>query len=390
MTLRTLDPIVLDGRTAEDDIARYIDVVRERPADRDRLVELLPQGHPLYAGRGANQIVRIRGYLLASFETVGLPESALIYAVEALENSQSPYLVAAAAKALRGLPDYAPELASYLVKAITNIQYRDDSLSFEAYKPSWPLQRYTTALGETVETLRTMGTHARPALRTLAAMATNEHLSNDTRAYISEAIMAIESGGAVASSCCCSMPTGKDRLTDRMPGTTPFLHPVLTVELEDQDGERSTYAETFSGGPSVLAFFYTRCGNPNKCSLTVTKLGQLQDRLVEKELEGQIQLAAMTYDPGYDNRERLRGYCENRGFALRGTSRAFRATGSCFDELRDYFNLGAAYSGSLVSRHHIELYVLDEHGQIATTYTNLQWDVEDVLEETVSLLPTRS
>ena len=73
-----------------------------------------------------------------------------------------------------------------------------------------------------------------------------------------------------------------------------------------------------------------------------------------------------------------------------GASGAFRATGSCFDELRDYFNLGAAYSGSLVSRHHIELYVLDEHGQIATTYTNLQWDVEDVLEETVSLLPTRS
>ena len=45
------------------------------------------------------------------------------------------------------------------------------------------------------------------------------------------------------------------------------------MELEDQDGARVTFGEFFAGKPSVVAFFYTRCDNPNKCSLTITKLG---------------------------------------------------------------------------------------------------------------------
>jgi protein SCO1/2 len=57
------------------------------------------------------------------------------------------------------------------------------------------------------------------------------------------------------------------------------------VELEDQDGARVKFGEFFTGKPSVVAFFYTRCDNPNKCSLTITKLGRLQRRLAELGLD---------------------------------------------------------------------------------------------------------
>ena len=52
--------------------------------------------------------------------------------------------------------------------------------------------------------------------------------------------------------------------------------PPHTVEPEDQDGRRLTFGECFVGAPTVAVFFYTRCTNPNKCSLTIAKLAQLQ------------------------------------------------------------------------------------------------------------------
>lgn len=42
------------------------------------------------------------------------------------------------------------------------------------------------------------------------------------------------------------------------------------VALENQEGARLGFADAFAGLPSALAFFYTRCMNPEKCSLTVT------------------------------------------------------------------------------------------------------------------------
>jgi protein SCO1/2 len=62
-----------------------------------------------------------------------------------------------------------------------------------------------------------------------------------------------------------------------------------------------------------VVFFYTRCDNPNKCSLTVTKLARLQKSIVEEQLEGLLRTAAITYDPAYDLPPRLKAYGDNRG-----------------------------------------------------------------------------
>src|SRR4051812_4226220 len=86
--------------TTEEEIADFIDNVREFPDRREVLVDLLPERHPLYRNRSANQIIRIRGYILASFECVGLPQSALVYVLQELENNLDAYIVAASAKAI--------------------------------------------------------------------------------------------------------------------------------------------------------------------------------------------------------------------------------------------------------------------------------------------------
>ena len=142
----------------------------------------------------------------------------------------------------------------------------------------------------------------------------------------------------------------------------------------------------------MAAFFYTRCANPNKCSLTVTKLGLLQRSLRDRKLAGQIRIAAITYDPGYDTPDRLAGYCTNRGLELDDDHRALRADPERFEELRTHFDLGVNYSGSVVSRHRIELHVVAPDGTTDAVFADLQWDVEKVADVAAALLspPSRS
>ncbi|WP_139125750.1 thioredoxin domain-containing protein [Arcticibacter eurypsychrophilus] len=56
----------------------------------------------------------------------------------------------------------------------------------------------------------------------------------------------------------------------------PFGSTIKNVVLEDQNKERFRFNEFFKGTPSIVAFFYTRCNNPNKCSATITRLVQLR------------------------------------------------------------------------------------------------------------------
>ena len=47
-----------------------------RPVRRDELLPLLHEGHPVYDGRGESVALRTRGWVMAAYETVGLPDEA--------------------------------------------------------------------------------------------------------------------------------------------------------------------------------------------------------------------------------------------------------------------------------------------------------------------------
>jgi protein SCO1/2 len=300
----------LDRAVREDEIAGLVEEVKRSPGDRDSLVDLLPEWHPLYAGRSTNETVRLRGYVLAAFEDVGLPEAAIPYVLEELESGEDAYLVAAAAKALRGLARPTSEVVPFLFKAVDNIRSRDDALTFESYKPQWPLSRYTTALEEIFNTFGWLGASARCALAGLEALQADRHhpFSTRTRAAIEDALDRIRSGKAAADTGCC-LPSISNRHGERRRGSGS----VADIELQDQDGEIFRYGDLFSQTPSIVVFFYSRCSNPNKCSLTITKLARLQQAIRQAGLEGRIKTAAITYDPGYDLPQRLKAYGENRG-----------------------------------------------------------------------------
>jgi protein SCO1 len=143
---------MLDHETSEQEFAEFVDRAG-REMNGQLLVELLPERIPVYRGRSANTVNRMRGYLLAAFERSGLPEQALPYVLEELESGRDAYLVAAAARSFRGRESRGSDAVPFLLKAIDNIKYVDDSVSFDSYRPSWPLSGHTTALEEIATTL---------------------------------------------------------------------------------------------------------------------------------------------------------------------------------------------------------------------------------------------
>jgi protein SCO1/2 len=377
-----------------EEIAARVDRIRLAPARRDELVELLPEGLPLYAGHSTNETKRIRGYVLAAFEQTGLPDTALPYVLEELESGREPYLVAAAACAVRGLPRPTGRVIPFLLRAIENMHLRDDTVTFEGYRPPWPWTRPTTALSEIFKTLGWLGASAAAAVPRLEAMHNDPpgELSPAIHDEIGRALEAIRSGAPAAGADCCSVwPSASDAVTLDHPRCATADLPS-DVTFEDQDGDRLTFADCFCGKPSVVAFFYTRCDNPNKCSLTITKLAELQQRLRERGVSRKIRTMAITYDPEYDSPPLLKSYGLNRGVTFSSDHRILRSR-SGFDELRQYFRLGVNYGPATVNRHRIELFVLDASGRITAMFARLRWDVAVVADEVmerVSAEPRRS
>ena len=154
--------------------------------------------------------------------------------------------------------------------------------------------------------------------------------------------------------------------------------------FEDQDGVSLSSREMFLGHPTIVVFFYTRCDNPLKCSLTITKLARVQKLLEMQGVSERVHTAAITYDPMFDVSDRLRKYGESRGVRMNGRHRMLRAEN--IDAVRRFFGLGVNFIESLVNRHRLEVYVLDRRGHIAASFQRIHWDEPTVVNCAVDLL----
>jgi protein SCO1/2 len=322
------------------------------------LVEFLRDEHEIYRDRSAADVVRLRGFVMQAFGDLGLPEDALPFVLEDLDSSVDAYAVAAAARALRGWAAPYVGVRPLLLRALENVRGMDEYVSFTAYAAVGDPHSGTTATAEVQATLRWLEKTARAA-----APESGED----------------KSASPAQTACCCGsqQARGISRF-DEADRTQPSK--LLGLEFEDHDGRTITFAEMFTGRPSIVVFFYTRCENPRKCSLTIEKLGRLQTRLASAGLSMDVRIAAITYDPDFDAPSRLKGYAIARGFRPGDDHRLLR-TKVAMQALQDYFSLGVNYVHSLVNRHRVELYVLDAYARVATSFLRLEWDEKEVLDE---------
>jgi protein SCO1/2 len=257
----------------------------------------------------------------------------------------------------------------------------DDAVTFAEYKPAWPLAHFTTASAEIFRTLGWLGEHARPVLGQLDAMLgdANAPFPGAARVQLEKVVTALRASppARAQGGSCCGGATPLQLLRTPANPSWPSATSV-DVELEDQDGNTLHYDDVFGGKPTIAVFFYTRCPNPNKCSLTVTRLGQLQQAIAAEGLTTQLRTVAITYDPDFDVPARLRAYGADRGVLFAADHRLIRATRG-FARLQERFELGVNFVGPTVNTHRIELFILDRDGDVAVTFARVQWEVGEVL-----------
>jgi protein SCO1 len=368
-----------DGATPAEDVVAYVDRVRATPELRDCLVDLLPEQAPVYAGRGTNEAERLRGYLLASFEATGLPPTATAYVLEELESGLNPYTVAAAAKAMRGAASVPERAVPLLLKALKRIRLSDDVVRFEGCCTAARNGSSSTALMEVLRTIAWLGHHAHAAVAPLRAMAGSDGggFSAAVHAEIEKTIAAVSGGPTPSDHSCCAGAAGP-AAPGETAGPGPSAADFEGIELQDQDGAIISFGDFFHARPSVVTFFYTRCMNPDKCSLTVTKLGRLQRRICEEGLHGRVNIAALTYDPAFDLPRRLHAYGAARGMTFDACNRMLRTTGP-FEPLQRRFDLGVGYGPATVNRHRVDLFVADATGHPVFAVARRLWDETEVL-----------
>lgn len=370
----------------EEQFAANVSAIAEDAERRGLLAELLREEHPVYDGRSTAATNRMRGWILSALSRVGVTDDELVFVLDELGTGMDPYTVAAAARALRSYPRPSASFVPLVMRALGNIRYRDEPVSFDTYGTYASSSTGTTPVGELLETLVWLRPHARGVLPDLEALRT-ERLARKYALQMDRAIAAIRCAAPVEDDCCTlpfaiSWPRGSRKGSE----------PVGSVVFEDHDGARLTFEELFRGQPSIVVFFYTRCNNPLKCSLSIAKLARIQQLLAARGLDDQVRTAAITYDPGFDTSDRLRTYGRDRDVRLDARNRILRTVGD-LGPLRRHFNLGVNFVQSVVNRHQIEVHVLDRNGAIAASFKRLRWDEEDVVQSAGAALmekPTRT
>lgn len=366
---------------------QLVDELRSLSNPGKKLALLLKEQHPVYKNKSANAVTRMRGYVLYSFFLKGLPDNALIFVYEELESSREAYLVAAAALALRKSEKKRSEMAAFLLKALHNIKFLDNYFSFDHYYQEWPLNNRTTAVTEILNTMKWLGGYAKTCLPTLKILAVNadNRLSQRAVIAIKETVRVIENDDVPIEDCCQDLPSLLGLNTDVLSNKRNKVNRFKEILLEDHDGNQVYLHDFTKGRPTLVAFFYTRCDNPLKCSLTITNLAAIQKKLMKEDWGNKVALSAISYDSFYDHPNKIKNYGESRGILFSEQMRMFRAIPN-IDVLRDYFELGVNYTGEVVNRHVIELYLLNGDGRIMKRFQRNQMDNAGIINHLKSIV----
>lgn len=376
------------GMQSEEQFAVLVDELVADPNRVDQLTDLLREDHSFYDQHGAATVVRMRGWILLALARIRVSDAALPFVLEELDTGVDAYLVAAAACALRSYPNRDPAFAPFIVRAISNIRYRDEPVSFQQYGGYAIGRSHTSPLRELLVTLSWLGPHARAVATEVEQLRTGPTaLGPKLQVRVDQVLAAIRTDPLIESAAadCCSLPNGVRGLFSWKPQIRTSTEPIESVDFEDQDGRSVTFGDFFRGRPSIVVFFYTRCDNPLKCSLTISKLARIQKLLSEEGLGDQINTAGITYDPGFDLAERIRTYGEHRGVEFAERHRMLR-TRVGIEPLCRHFKLGVNFIESLVNRHRLEVYLLDAEARVAAHFERVQWNEKEVVERARDLL----
>jgi len=163
---------------------------------------------------------------------------------------------------------------------------------------------------------------------------------------------------------------------------------VPDYRLTNQDG-KVIRIHDYKGKALLLTFVYTRCPDPNQCTLMSSNFATIDQQLQKQpELYQKTHLLSISFDPEYDTPKVLRSY----GAAYTGkySDETFAhwefATGSA-DEVKgiaQYFGLRYfldSSSGKEQVVHSLRTAVIAPDGKIVKVYRGNEWKPEEILKE---------
>ena len=151
-------------------------------------------------------------------------------------------------------------------------------------------------------------------------------------------------------------------------------------EVFNQNGKKFKLDE-LCGKPFAITFLYTRCDNPNKCSLAAATMAKLQEDARKAGIDKRIKLLILTYDPEYDLPDVLRQYAEGKGIGCGADAMMLRPDPASKNELFGELNLSVNYNANRVNIHGLQMILVDKYGRYVRSYHTLIWDNVKVLDD---------
>lgn len=289
----------------DKEIDRLPDIAK-REGGATLLIGMLDEDGEHFDGLSIEETDWFRGHIYAAIALSDAPSVSLKHAREDLRTSSSPNVLAGIARVLRSI-EAGAEWCDDVEAAQRRIQFSDQYPDFRFDPPPSPCCGARTSLQE-----------------------------------LDAALAAIRS-------------TGRSGNTPAIDDAAEFLGApsaaFYSAALEDQDGKHATFARLTVKKPMLLAFFYTRCMNPLKCSLTVSRLARCA------QAEPRLGYVGMSYDPEYDTPHRLRVYGEDRGIPFSADIRLVRSLKD-WTEIKGALELRAGYGATTINSHAREVFLV--------------------------------
>jgi protein SCO1/2 len=160
---------------------------------------------------------------------------------------------------------------------------------------------------------------------------------------------------------------------------------ALEIAFTNQDGETGVLSD-LTDRPTLITFFYTRCQNNYKCSAALTRFTALQTMLHQLDLADHVRLLAITYEPDFDDPERLKRFGGDRGMKFTPGAQALRLDAAKHKGFVLALKAPVSFNGSAVNTHGVGLHVLDSRGRLVRQYHTLLWHNDQVIQDVKRLL----
>lgn len=387
-----------DGAVTANDFAAWISeaALCENCTDelRDILTAKIHNADALYSNRAFYEATRLKGFIIYNLSLTGLNGEAASIITGEIAAGHDAYLVAASLRALSTYAYKDSAVIPFLLKFITQDVLRDEWVDIEKYQSAYPLAVKTSVKEEALNAIEANAIETPEIKNALEALASSDADNAFSETIKLKAQKTLASFATAKPSCCSKKQEQKPLLfsanesyfATKWLAQKDRIHTLPSnIRMSDAQGHSFSFKK-MKGKPILLAFFYTRCINPEKCSKTVTELGKLQTLLKQQNIAGDVYIGLATFDPDYDTPEMINNYAALKGLQPDENMKAMNIPEVQLHDLMKDLQVEANYDGSIISIHDVQLFLFDKDNRFVRMYGHILWNSNDVINDVQKLV----